>query len=423
MFNIFNRKNKSKSRQKINYNFPLEFLNKYDDKTINQKNKEILKRKKRSLNSLKFLIEINLQLALGHNYYKLIWSEMGYNHFELIYLIDDNDVDSKVEKMRNKINEDIKQNHIPFNINQFYIKSYYNSENNQSFIKVDWSYLIQNDFSIINTRKVFEQGLNSIVEPKFKCLVGINNQGQPMMIDLSQQSNLIVCGDSGSGKSTIVNQILLSLIAKYSHKEIDLKIFDPIKTELNPLESTQYVSEYISEREELYKLLIKVDEEMNKRLELFNSYNVKHINDYNLNQLENNQSPLKRLVIYIDENFILTQELIYLINKISQKGSNVGIHFIMTLMNSLTSNYTTNYMKNVMTRLNDFDWQYIFLIGQYDKDLKDKFDSLNDYLKLYEFIYYQKISPSNESNIIRRGRGCDIDNEILNQVISNLKSQ
>ena len=59
-----------------------------------------------------------------------------------------------------------------------------------------------------------------------KCYLGEVDDGSPAFIDFSSTHHLLIGGTTGSGKSTVMHDIILSLMAKYSKDDIQFYIID-----------------------------------------------------------------------------------------------------------------------------------------------------------------------------------------------------
>ncbi len=56
--------------------------------------------------------------------------------------------------------------------------------------------------------------------------------GNPIITDLARAPHMLVAGTTGSGKSVLVNSMLLSMLLKYTPNELRLILIDPKQLEL-----------------------------------------------------------------------------------------------------------------------------------------------------------------------------------------------
>lgn len=405
---IFYRYKQRENKEKCNdlkYTYHLNHLNLYDDDEYERLNKKIKKNNEKLIRGLKSLINLTLTINYNTENFDFISYYIGENYIELIYYIEDNQIKDKIEKLQIDLNDCMNNQY------QIYVSTHYNFIRSQQLVKFDINFE-RDQFSIINTKDVFDRALKSIVEPKFKCIVGITNDNEPLIANLNQQSNMIISGKEGCGKTNIAKQILLSLIAQYSRYELDLKIYDESKIEFDDFRLSKYVSDYITNNENMNDILNQLNDEVEYRLKLFNNLNVSHINNYNLHQLNQNKSIMKRLVIYIDECMNLSEQSMNIIDNISKIGYKIGVYFIVASGNI---SYNT---ANIIKLFDDNYWQYIMFNDLHYYKFKNQYHGLFKNLGKHEFIYY--IPLNSESQIIRRGRGCNINNEIVNNIMTEL---
>ena len=57
------------------------------------------------------------------------------------------------------------------------------------------------------------------------CL-GVTEDGEKYIVDLTKLSNLLIVGWSGMGKTVLINFLITGLLYKYSPEELQLAIFD-----------------------------------------------------------------------------------------------------------------------------------------------------------------------------------------------------
>jgi S-DNA-T family DNA segregation ATPase FtsK/SpoIIIE len=64
-------------------------------------------------------------------------------------------------------------------------------------------------------------------------LIGIDTSGTPVVQDLAVAPHMLVAGSSGTGKSTLMYQVLVSLAARVPPSDLDLLLIDPKATDLS----------------------------------------------------------------------------------------------------------------------------------------------------------------------------------------------
>ena len=67
---------------------------------------------------------------------------------------------------------------------------------------------------------------------KLPIALGVNPEGNPVVIDLAKTPHLLIGGGTGAGKSVCINTILISLLSRFDEKQLKL-IFKLLRRSLN----------------------------------------------------------------------------------------------------------------------------------------------------------------------------------------------
>jgi len=183
--------------------------------------------------------------------------------------------------------------------------------------------------------RVFENDLEKappfrIIKTKGKLEfpIGISYGGKVITVDLGKEPHLLIAGQTGGGKSTLLRGIITFIILTKPHIElylIDLKggvEFSVFRKSKN----VKFYSKNKAEAEEiLYKLLTEVEE----RLELFYKHDVVDINEFN--RLKGVKK-LKYKFVFIDEFSVLKKEKnsISSVEELAARARATGIHLIIS---------------------------------------------------------------------------------------------
>lgn len=160
-------------------------------------------------------------------------------------------------------------------------------------------------------------------------LAGVDSIGQPIFRDLNKAKHLLIGGTTGSGKSTFVNQLILTLAMYKTPAEVEMYLIDVKQVELTQFRDFPHVRKVITDVAGGVKLLQTITKEMKQRYTLLEESGVKNI------ALYNNKHPKDKLpyiVCVIDEYAELTleeKEVHKLVQSISQLARAVGIHLIV----------------------------------------------------------------------------------------------
>lgn len=176
--------------------------------------------------------------------------------------------------------------------------------------------------------------------------VGIDSTARVICEDLAELGNLLICGGLEQGKTTLVYQIVASLLFKVSPDDLKFIIAHSNQLELHELNNlpTDYfahttdIEGLITERPYLYQTLVCLTEEMEQRVRLFQLAGVRSIEEYNKLFVNRALNPtdghhyLPRLVCIVDEiqPFFNGKEWDDILSPMFEKTKGVGVHFIFT---------------------------------------------------------------------------------------------
>jgi S-DNA-T family DNA segregation ATPase FtsK/SpoIIIE len=172
--------------------------------------------------------------------------------------------------------------------------------------------------------------------------IGIKN-GQIEYTDYSQINNLLVCGTTGSGKTTFVRTLIASLISSYDRESVNFCIFDSKRVDYT----------------EFYKIphLVMPVLHDNKRCQGMLFW-VLHEAEERLNLLSENSSDLKRpdIFVILDDYAQITQDpdvkmTLYKLLEISHR---VKIHVIIVTSIALAKIISTELKVHIPHRISFF---------------------------------------------------------------------
>ncbi len=182
--------------------------------------------------------------------------------------------------------------------------------------------------------------------------VGKDITGSIQIGSLNKMPHLLIAGTTGSGKSVMLNSIILSFLYKASPEECRLLLIDPKQVEFMPYEGLPHLiyPNVITDIQKASNALSWAIEEMERRFNLFASARVKDIGEYNSMRdvVGNRKKKMPYIVIIIDEfsDFIMQgkKELEDKIVRLGQKARAAGIHLILATQRP-TTEYVTGGIK------------------------------------------------------------------------------
>ena len=124
-------------------------------------------------------------------------------------------------------------------------------------------------------------------------VVNLGNNGvEDILLDLNIDSNIIVAGSPGSGKSVILRAILWQLM-----KQGHIPIIADFKNGIEFGECYKDFAEVITDRKRFLEVLTMLEKENELRQELFKKYKAKKIKEYN----KKSKDKIKRVILLVDE--------------------------------------------------------------------------------------------------------------------------
>ena len=159
----------------------------------------------------------------------------------------------------------------------------------------------------------FKEVLDKDIDRR-KIAIG-SRKGSILTIDLNKISSVIITGETGTGKSVMIRQILKQFNDKYTFEEVNFMIIDTSGVELLDYKDNNktLISAYNDldkSQEMIFKVLEEIDNRKNKLLE----YSSLDIYSYN----EDNNRKVPYLVVVVDDNqsLLSKEDVSSMINKI-----------------------------------------------------------------------------------------------------------
>jgi len=183
--------------------------------------------------------------------------------------------------------------------------------------------------------------------------IGKDIAGKPVMANLAKMPHLLVAGQTGTGKSVMINDILTSLLYRNSPSDLKLILVDPKTVELTPYNDIPHLlTPVITEPEKCISALKWAVAEMERRYRTLAEVKKRNIIEYNSLKSEEG---MPYIVIVIDEladlMMMAARDVEALIVRIAQKARAVGIHLILATQRPSVDVITGLIKANVPARI------------------------------------------------------------------------
>ncbi len=183
--------------------------------------------------------------------------------------------------------------------------------------------------------------------------IGKDISGKPVVADLGKMPHLLVAGQTGSGKSVMINTILTSLLYRNSPSDLKLILVDPKQVELKPYDGLPHLlTPVITEPEKCISALKWTVAEMERRYKALSDEHKRNIVEYNSSKKEEG---MPYIVLVIDEladlMMMAARDVESLIVRIAQKARAVGIHLVLATQRPSVDVITGLIKANIPARI------------------------------------------------------------------------
>lgn len=187
--------------------------------------------------------------------------------------------------------------------------------------------------------------------------VGRDSAGRPVIADISKMPHMLVAGTTGSGKSVMINSMIMSILMRATPKQVRLIMIDPKRVEFGGYNGLPHLYvPVVTEPRQAASALQWAVSEMERRLKVFERAGARNIGVYNemcvsgkLAEMDNPPEPMPFLVIIIDElsdlMMVAGKDVEASIVRIAQLARAAGIHLVVATQRP-SANVVTGLIKS-----------------------------------------------------------------------------
>lgn len=206
--------------------------------------------------------------------------------------------------------------------------------------------------AIVNLREILESDGFRKRKSNLTFALGKDVAGKPWATNLDPMPHLLIAGATGSGKSVMINSLIVSLLYANSPDDLKLILVDPKRVEFSLYNDVPHLlTPVITDTQKTVNALRWIVGEMDRRFQVLSNAGKRNIQSYN----EENGHDMPYLVLIIDEladlMSVAAQEVEGAIIRLAQMARAVGIHLVLATQRPSVNVITGLIKANITARI------------------------------------------------------------------------
>jgi len=216
--------------------------------------------------------------------------------------------------------------------------------------------------STITLRELLESDEFKKAKSKVTFAVGKDISGKTIVTDIAKMPHLLIAGATGSGKSVLINTLIMSIIYKANPNEVKMIMVDPKMVELAAYEGIPHLMiPVVKDPKKASAALAWAVAEMTTRYQKFAEAGVRDLASYNvkMDRLTKKDDPnyqrMPQIVIIVDEfadlMMVAPGEVEDAVCRLAQLARAAGIHLVLATQRPSVNVITGLIKANIPSRI------------------------------------------------------------------------
>ena len=214
----------------------------------------------------------------------------------------------------------------------------------------------------ITLRELLESDEFQNSKSKLSFAVGKDISGKTIVTDIAKMPHVLVAGSTGSGKSVLINTLIMSIIFKADPNDVKLIMVDPKMVEFMAFaEIPHLMIPVVDDPKKASAALAWAVAEMEKRYKMFAELGIRDIATYNkkVERLGKKADPkykkMPQIVIIVDEfadlMMVASHDVEDSVMRLAQKARAAGIHLVLATQRPSVNVITGVIKANIPSRI------------------------------------------------------------------------